>query len=243
MDILSAYWSYDQLVTNGVILLHLLGALLIGVLLGYERSYQGRTAAGMRTYGLVCMASAALTVIAAYPHMWYGGAGAHWPGAGDPTRIMQGIVTGIGFLGAGVIMRESFSIRGLSTAASIWTTAAIGMTIGIGFYAAAIAATVLTVLTMSGLRRLEAALPHRTVTQLTMVFTRDKAPPAESIQDLARERGFEVVDWGFHLTNGAGQFEYKLALQANGKPDLMRMVKELSSADGVVEFHLSPSRI
>jgi putative Mg2+ transporter-C (MgtC) family protein len=182
-------------------------------------------------------------VIAAYPRLWYGGAGAGWAGAGDPTRVMQGIVTGLGFLGAGVIMRESFSIRGLSTAASLWTTAAIGVTIGVGFYAAAIAATLLTVLAMIGLRRMETVLPHRTVTHLTIVFTRGKAPPAESIRALARERGFTVVDWGFHLTNGAGRIEYRLALQTNGEPDPTRMVKELSAADGVMELHLTPSRI
>ncbi len=242
MDILLAYWSHAQLMTNGVILLHLVGALMVGVLLGYERSYQGR-AAGMRTYGLVCMAATALTVIVAYPPLWYGGTGAKWAGAGDPTRVIQGIVTGIGFLGAGVIMRESYSIRGLSTAASIWTTAVIGVTIGVGFYAAAIAATGLTILTMAGLRRLETVLPHRTVTLLTMVFTRDKAPPADTIKGLARERGFEVVDWGFHLTNGAGQIEYKLALQTNGEPDPTRMLTELSAADGVMELHLTPSRL
>lgn len=242
MDIFQTYWSHGELVANGIILLHLLGSLLTGVLLGYERSYQGR-AAGMRTYGLVCMASTALTVIVAYPHLWYGGAAAGWTGAADPTRVIQGIVTGLGFLGAGVIMRESHSIRGLSTASSIWTTAAIGVTIGVGFYVAAFAATALTIVAMVGLRRLEPILPHRTVMHLTVVFTRDKAPPAESIQGLARERGFEVVDWGYHLMNGAGQIEYKLALKTSGSPDTSRMVTELSATEGVMELHMTPSRI
>jgi putative Mg2+ transporter-C (MgtC) family protein len=241
MDILTAYWSRAELITNGVIVLHLAGALVTGILLGYERSYHGR-AAGMRTYGLVCMASATLTVIVAYPAMWYGGAAAHWPGVGDPTRVIQGIVTGIGFLGAGVIMREGFAIRGLSTAASIWSTAAIGVTIGMGFFAAAIAASGLAILMMGGFRRLEAALPHRSATHLTLVFARDRAPPAERINDLARERGFDVIDWGFHLVS-TGQLEYKLVLQAKGTPDLAYLVNELSKAEEVVEFHLSPSRI
>src|SRR5450830_1061906 len=130
VDFLRAYWSPAELATNGVILLNLLGALLLGLLVGYERSYHGR-ASGMRTYGLVCMASAALTVIAGYPEYWYGGKTAIFGGA-DPTRIIQGIVTGIGFLGAGVIMKEGFSISGLTTAASIWTSAAIGILVGVG---------------------------------------------------------------------------------------------------------------
>ena len=65
-NLIAAYWSKNELFTNGLILLHLVGALLLGLLVGYERAYHGR-AAGMRTYGLVCMASAALTILAGYP--------------------------------------------------------------------------------------------------------------------------------------------------------------------------------
>ena len=70
-------------------------------------------------------------------------------GRTDPTRMAQGIMTGIGFLGAGVIFKEGLSVRGLTTAASIWITAAIGILIGIGFYMPAILATVLTLSTLS----------------------------------------------------------------------------------------------
>jgi putative Mg2+ transporter-C (MgtC) family protein len=88
----------------------------------------------MRTYGLVCMAAAALTVIAGYPTFWFGGQVNSYL-AGDPTRVIQGIVTGIGFLGAGVIMRDGLNISGLTTAASIWTCSAIGIMVGVGFMA------------------------------------------------------------------------------------------------------------
>lgn len=115
-QMLSDFWSPVALQINLVIFLNLFGALLLGCLVGYERAYHGR-AAGMRTYGLVCMASAALTVIAGYSVGWYGGHGVPSAMGGDPTRIIQGIVTGIGFLGAGVIMKEGLSISGLTTAA------------------------------------------------------------------------------------------------------------------------------
>lgn len=244
MDVLLAYWSPAELVTNGLIVLHLVGALAVGILLGYERSYHGR-AAGMRTYGLVCLASTVLTVVNAYPGMWYGGLGVQGTagGAGDPTRVIQGIVTGIGFLGAGVIMREGLSIRGLSTAASIWSTAAIGVTIGLGFYLVAITAAALSILVMGMFRRLETALPHHTVMHLTLVFTRDRAPPAEELRAKAKAQGFEVVDWAFHLKNGSGHFEYQLVLRSMGVRDPMALVTALADLDAVVEFSLSPSRI
>ncbi|CAO3418033.1 MgtC/SapB family protein [Azospirillum endophyticum] len=250
MDLLRSYWSPAELATNGLIFLHLLGALAVGLLLGYERSYHGR-AAGMRTYGLVCLASAALTVVNAFPSMWYGGIGtqvsheAALAGAlaGDPTRVIQGIVTGVGFLGAGVIMREGLSIRGLSTAASIWATSAIGIIIGLGFYAVAVATAVVTILVMSLLRPVERLLPHRSVIHLTLVFPRDKAPQPQDLRLQAKQHGFEVVDWAFHLASGSGQFECQLVLQGKGDPDPMALISTLASTDAVVEFKLSPSRI
>src|SRR5271165_714558 len=121
------YWSGEFLAANAFIGVNLAGALLLGMLVGYERSYQGR-AAGMRTYGLVCMASTALTIFVGFAPLWYGGSPSQ--AAGDPTRVVQGVVTGIGFLCAGVIVKDGMSIRGLTTAASIWTVAATGVLLG-----------------------------------------------------------------------------------------------------------------
>jgi putative Mg2+ transporter-C (MgtC) family protein len=154
---LADYWSLPVVATNVVIFFNLLGALILGLLVGYERAYHGR-AAGMRTYGLVCMASAAVTVIFGSPDLWYGG---HTTMAAspDPSHVVQGILTGIGFLGAGVIMREGLSIRGLTTAASIWSSSAIGVLVGIGFYGAAILLTALSAICMIWVSRLDHWLP------------------------------------------------------------------------------------
>jgi putative Mg2+ transporter-C (MgtC) family protein len=80
---LSRYWSIPEVSTNLIVFINLLGAIQLGLLVGYERSYHGR-AAGMRTYGLVCMASAALTVIVGYPSYWFGGEGGTMLTAVDP---------------------------------------------------------------------------------------------------------------------------------------------------------------
>src|SRR3974390_3538030 len=100
------YWSGAFLAANAFIGLTLIGALLLGMLVGYERSYQGR-AAGMRTYGLVCMASSALTVFVGFSPLFFGGGVAQE--AADPTKVVQGVVTGVGFLCAGVIMKDGLS--------------------------------------------------------------------------------------------------------------------------------------
>lgn len=140
---LQVYWSGSFIEANALIGVNLLGALLLGMLMGYERSYSGR-ASGMRTYGLVCMASTALTVFVGYAPLWYGGAAAQV--APDATRIVQGVVTGVGLVCAGVIVKDGLNVRGLTTAASIWAASAVGVLLGVGLYAAALVMTVLCLL-------------------------------------------------------------------------------------------------
>jgi putative Mg2+ transporter-C (MgtC) family protein len=240
MELLAAYWSRPELIANGVLLLHLAGAAAVGLLLGYERSYHGR-AAGMRTYALVCVASALLTAINGFPSHWYGGLVAT-PAAADPTRSIQGIMTGIGFLGAGVIIKDGFTIRGISTAASIWMTAAIGIIIGIGFYGAAISATALALTAMTVLGKVEKLLPHQTTLQLALVYPQHLVPTAAELTECMKAYGFDILDWSYHYSEAARQFHFDLVLQASGVYESGLMARDLSSAHDIVEFRLSPSR-
>jgi putative Mg2+ transporter-C (MgtC) family protein len=136
---------------------HLVGALIAGGMIGLERSFHGRPA-GFRTHTLVCVASSLLMLVTLYQWQCLPGV----PGETvrtDPTRMAQCIMTGIGFLGAGVIYKEGVSIHGLTTAASIWMTAAIGILMGVGFYFPAVLATVLMLGILSAFRWIEARLP------------------------------------------------------------------------------------
>jgi putative Mg2+ transporter-C (MgtC) family protein len=112
-----------------IVTVHLLGALFAGGIIGLERSFHGRPA-GFRTHTLVCLASSLLMLVTMFQWKWMPGTPTDAIRT-DPTRMAQGIMTGIGFLGAGVIFKEGLSVRGLTTAASIWVTAAIGILIGI----------------------------------------------------------------------------------------------------------------
>src|SRR5918993_4607091 len=130
--------SEDEL----VIVARIAAALLVGGIIGLERSFHGRPA-GFRTHSLVCVASALLMLVTVYQNEWMTSVPLDAIRT-DPTRMAQGIMTGIGFLGAGVIFKEGLTVRGLTTAASIWITSAIGVLVGIGFYFPVIVATVLT---------------------------------------------------------------------------------------------------
>ncbi|MBF0168845.1 MAG: MgtC/SapB family protein [Alphaproteobacteria bacterium] len=240
MELLMPYWSKTELVANGIILLHLLGAVAVGIVLGYERTYHGR-AAGMRTYVLVCLTSTALIVVNSFPSLWYGGLVEN-PSTGDPTRVIQGILTGMGFLGAGVIMRDGFSIRGLSTAASLWATTSIGVLIGIGFYAAAIAATLISIIVMSSFRFLERVLPHHKIKHLMVASPRDAASPEALVRDLALRHGYLITDWSLTVDSSFQRFDCQIAL-LGGKPDQSQeLVQILNATPGVSEFRLSPER-
>src|ERR1043165_10252886 len=163
MLVTEPYWT---------IISHLLVALVAGALIGYERSFQGRPA-GFRTHTLVCMASALLMLLTVFQATWFQ-ASAEVVRV-DPTRMAQGIMTGIGFLGAGVIVKEGASVRGLTTAASIWITAAIGILAGVGFYFPVVIVTALTLGTLSMFRWIEARMPARFSVRHTVRFPTSQA--------------------------------------------------------------------
>ena len=242
LESLGSYWSAAEVAINIIVFLNLLGALLLGFLVGYERTYHGR-AAGMRTYGLVCMASAALTVIAGYPEFWYGG---HSTGVTttDPTRIIQGILTGIGFLGAGVIMREGFNISGLTTAASIWASSAIGIMVGVGFYATAMLLAILSATCMMWVNRLEVWLPSHPAVSITMRFSKGFEPRMEVLRRIALERGYEIAGGSFSILFQDGQPEWRFVAVALGKGSapITDLAYELGKFDGVEGFNISHSR-
>src|SRR4051794_1700328 len=122
----------------------------LGGIVGFERELRDREAGG-RTHLLVSLGSALFTIVSAYGFHEFLAGGSNIVRA-DPTRIAAQIVTGIGFLGAGAIIREGLSVRGLTTAATLWVVAAIGMACGAGYYWPAAAGTALTILALWPLR-------------------------------------------------------------------------------------------
>jgi putative Mg2+ transporter-C (MgtC) family protein len=243
-EALAVYWSGPEVETNIIVFMNLLGALLLGLVVGYERSYHGR-AAGMRTYGLVCMASAALTVIVGYPNFWYGGHVSVATAAADPTRVIQGIVTGVGFLGAGVIMKEGLNISGLTTAASIWASSAIGVLVGVGFYAAAILLTGLSAVCMMWVSRLENWLPSHPAVGITLRFRNGFEPHEDVLRRVAQERGYDIAGGTLTIGYEGGCAEWRFVAVAKGNgvgASLSELARELTVFDGVESFHLSHAR-
>jgi len=226
--------------SDGEIALRLLVALIIGGLIGLERSYHGRPA-GFRTHALVCMSTALLMLITVYESRWLPGL-SQGRIAMDPTRMAQGIMTGIGFLGAGTIMKEGLTVRGLTTAASIWTTAAIGILIGIGFYFPAFIATALTFGALSLFRWIEERVPVAFYTQLLIRFARDETMPENAIRSLLRKLGFSIANLHYRLDTQEGFFEYRMVIRTDNMENVQALSKALKELPSVIEFRLSPTR-
>ena len=221
------------------ITLRLLIALIFGGLVGLERSYHARPA-GFRTHTLVCLASASLMLVTVYEGRWFDPAGLGRV-AVDPTRMAQGIMTGIGFLGAGVIMKEGLSVRGLTTAASIWITAALGILVGIGFYFAAALTLVLTLGTLSAFRWIESKMPSQEYAQFLVRFPREAIISEAALKDVVRSLGFTIANLQYRLTENGGQFEYRMMLRTQ-KPEGMRQLSDaLLLMPSIAEFRIYPT--
>jgi putative Mg2+ transporter-C (MgtC) family protein len=140
-------------------LLRLALAAALGGAVGVERELREREA-GLRTHLLVALGSALFTIVSAYGFHAFLSSGASVVRA-DPTRIAAQIVTGIGFLGAGAIIRQGFSVRGLTTAATLWVVAAIGLAVGAGYYSGALITTAIVLFSLYPLRLAAYRILHR----------------------------------------------------------------------------------
>jgi len=224
----------DHLIITG----HLLGALAAGGIIGLERSYHGRPA-GFRTHTLVSLASSLLMLVMLYQWKWMG------VSAGiiqtDPTRMAQGIMTGIGFLGAGVIFKEGFSVRGLTTAASIWMTAAIGILFGIGFYFPAILSTLLTLGVLSAFRRIEALMPSHSYVHYYIRFDRHETMNEQQLRDILKDHGFTVANMNYRITDDGNFFEYRMIMQTSDERNTAILAASLRGMQQVRTFQISPT--
>lgn len=219
--------------------LPLLAAVAAGGLIGFEREWRGR-AAGLRTHILVCLASALLMEAAVMQGLWRF---LPLPGAEivtDPARMAHGVLTGIGFLCAGVIFRSGFSIHGLTTAASLWITAAIGLLFGAGLYGLGVVGAGLTAGVLVILRLVSARLPQATVVDAVVSWRRNRPEAGDAArQALAlffHERAAETHE----LVDGGATVRLQVRLAKMSREATAELAGRLRAIEGVVGYALNP---
>ncbi len=210
------------------VLLRLLLAACLSGCIGYERERHGR-AAGLRTHILVCVGSALLMLTGLFLFEAY-----HSRTSVDPGRIAAQVVSGIGFLGAGTIMRFRASVRGLTTAASLWAVAGIGLAVGCGFYVGAVAATLIMLLVLYWLTKVEWQLVrkdwYRTLVIDTSITTADVL---QQIREVLATYQIELRDFVIQKSSASNQFTIELEVKLATRHQDDQVLMDLMRVGGV----------
>ena len=220
----------------GQIAVNLGAAWLAGGLIGLERSYHGR-AAGFRTHALVAIASAAAVMVSLAPIL-VPGVFASGTGAIDQTRLGQGVMTGVGFLGAGVIFKEGVNVQGLTTAASVWATAALGLLFGVGEIVPGALGTAAVLFTLLALRWLELLVPSKVYAWAIFRFRAEQAPDSKDFRALMTAKDVDLAELSYARTHDGAILEFSGNLRAKNPPAFHELAAYLRTMDGLVEFEL-----
>jgi len=213
-------------------------ALLNGGIIDLERTFHSRPD-GFPTQSLACLSSSLLMLFTVFqwkliPDVPFDTIRI------DPTRMAQGIMTGIGFLGAGVIMKEQLSVRGLTTAASIWMTASIGIVIGMGFFFAAAIAGLITLGTLSVFHRIETLMPTINYGKLTVRMPRENYLNENQIKKIIEEHAIKSFPPSFTLNSDGKMFEYRMTISAKDATKFSELAETLRSKENIHEFSVVP---
>lgn len=148
-------------------------SVICGGIIGFEREFKNKST-GFRTIVLICLGSTLFTIVSRY-------------GDGSDDRVSANIITGIGFIGAGVIFKDKLSVLGLTTAAVIWTTAAIGMTVGVGYYGMALIFTIITFVVLSLVTKVETLIEKLQKNKTVNIdFTDSNCSHLSALEDMVR---------------------------------------------------------
>ncbi|MFC0103654.1 MgtC/SapB family protein [Sphingopyxis terrae] len=213
----------------------LLGAIGAAILIGGEREYRS-SPAGLRTHVLLGLSCALLMLAAVHQMRWLGDTPESVVRI-DPVRMAHGILTGIGFLCGGVIFREGLNVRGLTTAASLWATATLGILFGVGFFHLALFGTAATLIVLAAVRLSEALLPQRCFARFELRFRSGSSIDAEGVRarlarhalrPLALQERMESGERSFAATVSGYRRERAAALveELIGDPDIMAFTLE-----------------
>jgi putative Mg2+ transporter-C (MgtC) family protein len=219
-------FSFNSLSFVFDILIPSLLAALFGGLIGLQRERHERPA-GLRTHALVCLGATVFTLVSYEGFSQIGGA--------DPSRIAAGIVTGIGFIGAGAIFRQGILVKGVTTAASIWISAAIGLALGTRLYYMAILVTVLGLLVLSFLKNLENRVIHLPSYTVKITTTADFGE-IDELKEMLGGLSSDVKSRKFEVSPGGDEKTYSFFLHSRTPGFADRLIKDLGSKKEILKI-------
>lgn len=219
-------------ITFGIALLRLFLAFLVGGVIGVERESH-KQQAGLRTHMLITIGAALLAMLSIHiPRAYFN------PDAGDPGRIAAQVVSGIGFLGAGAILRLGANVRGLTTAASLWTVAAIGLAIGGGLYVPAMIAAVLVFFTLVVLNVFERRIFPKQYLKMLRIFSRTGSADVRPMESILRRFRIEVKSTDLEQITDKGITRASFLCYIPDNAPLNDLYDELKQLPGVYKITL-----
>jgi putative Mg2+ transporter-C (MgtC) family protein len=211
------------------ILLRILLAFLLSSAIGMEREF-GNQAAGLRTHILVCTGSTLVMLVSFHLFELYGGRTTM-----DPARLGAQVISGIGFLGVGTIMKEGASIRGLTTAAGLWVVACIGLAVGAGFYLGAVMVTIVIVITLTVVNRLDARI-NKSRNNYSITLRADNVPgQLGRIGSALGGKGISIRNIRM-IELDEFTVEIILLLKLPGQMGLNEVIQALNEVDGIKQI-------
>jgi putative Mg2+ transporter-C (MgtC) family protein len=212
-----------MLTPNEIILRLLLGTLFGGVI-GFERQVHGRPA-GFRTHILVCIAAVLIMIVSEY-YQYLSGIDPAYVRI-DPGRIAAGALAGVGFIGAGVVLKAGLSIQGLTTAACIWVVSAIGLAVGSGLYLAGTITFTITIFSLSFLRILERRMPKLTYRYLTI--TANLNADEDQIVSVIGKKDLSIVNIDYEQCTDSQLIIFHITVSFYRYHQLKTLLDELSA--------------
>lgn len=214
------------------------GSVLAGGLIGMEREYRARPA-GLRTHILISLSCTLLMLAAVHQVRWLTDT-PHDVIRIDPVRMAHGILTGIGFLCGGVIFRQGFSVHGLTTAASMWMTSALGVLWGVGFVGLAVGGTAATLLVLAGFRVIDRRMPQLSIIDVTVRYRRGDTFPEAEFRKQVGDLGLDPSRISHRLTGGGDIVELSATLRSRKRFNAEVLSDRFCADPSVVEFDVAP---
>jgi len=219
------------MLTDLDVALRLLIACVFGGIIGYERQSR-RKSAGFRTHVLVCLGSCLIMIISL--NIYYGVQG--FTNA-DPARLAAQVVSGIGFIGAGTIIKEGLTIRGLTTAASLWTVSGVGLAVGSGYFISAFITTLLAFITLTALTRLESRICGPTTLHLYIISV-DIPGQIGKITSCIGQRGYSISDIMVE-DKPHSKVGLSLIVDTQGNPNSPELIEQLRKLPGITAVEIN----
>lgn len=214
------------------------GAIVAGGILGAEREYRA-SPAGLRTHILVALSCCLLMLSAVHQMAWLNDAPPEVIRI-DPVRMAHGILTGVGFLCGGVIFREGFNVRGLTTAASLWTTATLGILFGIGFYELAIFGALASLLVLAAVAITETRAPQRRVVHLKARYRRSAGTSLSAFGATLTAHGLDAITIDQQLVDDI--MEYGAIAHGYEEERGERLAESWTADPAVTGFEIRPQQ-